>query len=137
MMALSLRCAYFLALLSAMPHIAALRVEQRAGGGAQLSRRAMLASIIVTTTCLPAKGKATEQVAAATTTALPPQEVRGTVNGVSAVVATEAEAAKLASEAAKLQLPNVPASSDLAKLLEGSSPPGSRSAVSDPRAHSN
>ena len=136
MMALSLRCAYFLALLSAMPHIAALRVEQRAGGGAQLSRRAMLASI-VTTTFLPAKGKATEQVAAATTTALPPQEVRGTVNGVSAVVATEAEAAKLASEAAKLQLPNVPASSDLAKLLEGSSPPGSRSAVSDPRAHSN
>ena len=97
---------------------------------AMLPRRAVVTSFAAACLGHSAPARAAEQQSPPPTS----QEVRGSVNGVPAVVASEAEAIKLAKEAQELQLPNVPPNSDLAKLLSGSAPVGS---VSDPRAHSN
>ena len=62
-----------------------------------------------------------------------PRRVDGNVR---MVVATEEQAKELRAAAEKLELPDVPANSDLGKLLAGEGFPASTS-VQSPRAHSN
>ena len=59
----------------------------------------------------------------------------GTINGVSAVMATDEEAKALREAAKSLELPNVAADSDLGRLLSGEIKPAN--SVQSPRAHSN